>query len=108
MRNNCFFSSCGSRFFGNLDHLHPEYEVYDWNRKSQFLDFAYLPAFGRFGNECDGYQSHIKDMDREGFNYSLNRETRLIIEQLSNGSMLWWRKDVSVQSLMESILVTMK
>lgn len=27
--------------FGNLDDLHPEYEVYDWNRKSQFQDFAY-------------------------------------------------------------------
>lgn len=29
--------------FGNFDHLHPEYEIYDWNRKSQFLDFAFLP-----------------------------------------------------------------
>jgi very-short-patch-repair endonuclease len=23
--------------FDNFDDLHPEYEVYDWNRKSQFL-----------------------------------------------------------------------
>lgn len=63
--------------FGNLDHLHPEYEVYDWNRKSQFLDFAFLPAYGRFGLECDGYQSHVKDMDRERFSYSLNRDNFL-------------------------------
>lgn len=63
--------------FGSLDHLHPEYEVYDWNRKSQFLDFAFLPPFGRFGLECDGFQSHIKDMDREKFNYAVNRETFL-------------------------------
>lgn len=64
--------------FGNLDHLHPEYEVYDWNRKSQFLDVAFLPPFGgRFGLECDGFQSHIKDMDRERFSYSLNRDTFL-------------------------------
>lgn len=63
--------------FGSLDHLHPEYEVYDWNRKSQFLDFAFLPPFGRFGLECDGFQSHVKDMDREKFNYALNRETFL-------------------------------
>lgn len=55
--------------FGNLDHLHPEYEVYDWNRKSQFLDFAFLPPYGRFGLECDGYQSHVKDMDREKFSF---------------------------------------
>lgn len=27
--------------FESLEHLHPEYEVYDWNRKSQFLDFAF-------------------------------------------------------------------
>jgi predicted DNA-binding transcriptional regulator len=63
--------------FGNFDDLHPEYEVYDWNRKSQFLDFAFLPPYGRFGLECDGYQSHVKDMDRERFSYSLNRDTFL-------------------------------
>lgn len=63
--------------FGSLDQLHPEYEVYDWNRKSQFLDVAFLPPFGRFGLECDGFQSHVKDMDRERFSYSLNRDTFL-------------------------------
>ncbi|MGM1047860.1 MAG: hypothetical protein ACQEXX_17195 [Bacillota bacterium] len=63
--------------FSNLDHLHPEYEVYDWNRKSQFLDFAFMPPFGRFGIECDGFQSHVKDMDRERFSYALNRDTFL-------------------------------
>ncbi|UNK17336.1 hypothetical protein MNQ98_23095 [Paenibacillus sp. N3/727] len=63
--------------FGNLDHLHPEYEIYDWNRKSQFLDFAFMPPFGRFGIECDGFQSHVKDMDRERFSYALNRDTFL-------------------------------
>lgn len=63
--------------FGNLDYLHPEYEVYDWNRKSQFIDFAFLPPFGRFGIECDGFQTHVKDMDREKFSYALNRDTFL-------------------------------
>lgn len=63
--------------FGTFEHLHPEFEIYDWNRKSQFLDFAFLPEFGRFGLECDGYQSHIKDMDREKHNYAVNRETFL-------------------------------
>jgi hypothetical protein len=63
--------------FGSLDDLHPEYEIYDWNRKSKFLDFAFLPPFGRFGLECDGFQSHVKDMDREQFNYALNRDTFL-------------------------------
>ncbi|MGZ9585543.1 BlaI/MecI/CopY family transcriptional regulator [Paenibacillus marinisediminis] len=63
--------------FGNFDHLHPEYEIYDWNRKSQFLDFAFITPFGQFGIECDGFQSHVKDMDREKFSYSLNRDTFL-------------------------------
>lgn len=64
--------------FESLDNLHPEYEVYDWNRKSQFLDFAFLPANGpRIGIECDGFQSHIKDMDREKFSYALNRDNFL-------------------------------
>jgi hypothetical protein len=61
--------------FGSLEHLHPEYEIYDWNRKSQFLDFAFLPPYVKIGLECDGFQTHIKDMDREGHSYSLNRDT---------------------------------
>lgn len=63
--------------FGTFRNLHPEYEIYDWNRKSQFLDFAYLPEYGRFGLECDGFQSHIKDMDREKHSYAVNRENFL-------------------------------
>ncbi|OBZ10994.1 hypothetical protein A7975_18590 [Bacillus sp. FJAT-26390] len=58
--------------FGTFRNLHPEYEIYDWNRKSQFLDFAFLPEFGRFGLECDDFQSHIKDMDREKHSYASN------------------------------------
>ncbi len=63
--------------FGSFEDLHPEYEISDWNRKSQFLDFAYLPPFGKFGLECDGFQSHVREMDRERFSYSLNRDTFL-------------------------------
>ncbi len=64
--------------FESLEHLHPEYEIYDWNRKSQFLDFAFLPSNApQIGIECDGFQSHIKDMDREKFSYALNRDNFL-------------------------------
>lgn len=63
---------------GNFEHLHPEYEIQDWNRRSQFLDFAFLHENGgRIGIECDGFQSHIKDMDREKFSYALNRDSFL-------------------------------
>ncbi|WP_040952445.1 hypothetical protein [Gorillibacterium massiliense] len=64
--------------FGNLDNLHPEYEVYDWNRKSQFLDLAFLPGYIDLGIECDGFQTHVRDMDRDGFSYSLNRDAYLM------------------------------
>ncbi|RAV21117.1 hypothetical protein [Paenibacillus contaminans] len=63
--------------FGSFNHLHPEYEIFDWNRKSQFLDLAFLPPYGRFGLECDGFQTHVRDMDQEKFSYSLNRDTFL-------------------------------
>ncbi|MFD2614537.1 DUF559 domain-containing protein [Paenibacillus gansuensis] len=62
---------------GSFEGLHPEYEVHDWNRKSQFLDFAFLTHSGCIGIEIDGYQSHVKDMDRERFSYALNRDTFL-------------------------------
>lgn len=63
--------------FGSLQDLHPEYEVYDWNRRTCYLDFAFLPGFGRFGLECDGFQSHVREMNREKFSYALNRDTFL-------------------------------
>ena len=63
---------------GSFERLHPEYEIYDWNRRSQFLDFAFITGNGdQIGIECDGFQSHIKDMDRERFSYALNRDTFL-------------------------------
>ncbi|WP_379133365.1 hypothetical protein [Paenibacillus sp. sgz500958] len=73
-----FLSNVWWPLFESLDNLHPEYEIYDWNRKSQFIDFAFLPPSGaRFGIEVDGFQSHVKDMDREKFSYALNRDTFL-------------------------------
>ena len=72
-----FLSNIWWPLFRGFDNLHPEYEVYDWNRKSQFIDFAYLTPSGRVGIECDGFQTHIKDMDREKHNYSCNRGTFL-------------------------------
>lgn len=62
---------------GSFDHLHPDYKISDWNRKSIYLDFAYITPLCRIGIECDGYQSHVRDMDREKFRYSLNRDTFL-------------------------------
>jgi hypothetical protein len=39
-----------------------------------FLQNVWWPPFGRFGIECDGFQTHVKEMDREKFDYALNRD----------------------------------
>lgn len=39
--------------FGNLEQLHPEYEVYDWNRKLQFPD-------GHFSSFWTGWIDKVK------------------------------------------------
>lgn len=63
--------------FGNFDYLHPEYEVLDWNRKSKFIDHAFLPPLARVGLEADGFSAHVQQMDRDKFSDSLNRDTFL-------------------------------
>ncbi len=60
---------------GNFDDLHPEYELLDWRGRSYFADFAYIPVGGvRFIFEIKGYNSHVKDMDRQGFRNECKRE----------------------------------
>ncbi len=60
---------------GNLDHLHPEYEIMDWRGRSYFIDFAWIPpGLITFLWELKGFAKHIRDMDRNGFNNDTNRE----------------------------------
>ncbi|WP_373232688.1 hypothetical protein [Cohnella sp.] len=63
---------------GNLEHLHPEYEVLDWRNRPYFIDFAWKPP----GNiifllEIKGFAKHVRDMDRNGYCNETNRETFL-------------------------------
>ncbi|WP_338143353.1 hypothetical protein [Paenibacillus whitsoniae] len=64
---------------GNLQHLHPEYEVMDWRGRSYFGDFAYLPGLAevKFMLEVKGYGPHVQELDRKGYCDELNRETFL-------------------------------
>ncbi|WP_334072401.1 DUF559 domain-containing protein [Paenibacillus sp. A14] len=62
---------------GNLDQLHPEYEVPDWRGRSYFTDFAWLPGYVKLIIEIKGYASHVRDMDRQKYSQELNRETFL-------------------------------
>lgn len=62
---------------GNLDDLHPEYEVSDWRGRSYFADFAWLPTQAKLIIEIKGFSTHVRDMDRQKYCNELNRETFL-------------------------------
>ncbi|WP_379130238.1 DUF559 domain-containing protein [Paenibacillus sp. sgz500958] len=62
---------------GNLEHLHPEYEVSDWRGRSYFADFAWLPGYTKLLIEIKGYATHVQEMDRQKYCSELNRETFL-------------------------------
>ncbi|MDB5052837.1 MAG: hypothetical protein JWM44_887 [Bacilli bacterium] len=62
---------------GHLNQLHPEYEVLDWRRRSYFADFAWMPGHVKMIWEIKGYDSHVRDMDRNRYCDELNRETFL-------------------------------
>lgn len=67
--------------FGNLNDLHPEYEVLDWRGRPYFIDLAWMPGCGaiKFAIEVKGYGPHVQQMDRVGYRRELNRETYLQI-----------------------------
>jgi hypothetical protein len=63
---------------GNLDHLHPEYEVMDWRGRSYFIDFAWKSPWNlTILWEIKGYGKHVRDLDRNGFSNDTNRDTFL-------------------------------
>ncbi|QNK54903.1 hypothetical protein [Paenibacillus sp. PAMC21692] len=64
---------------GSFDALHPEYEVTDWRGKSYFADFAYKVPGSRVTLiwEIKGFNSHVKEMDRNKFCMECKRELYL-------------------------------
>ncbi|WP_309120427.1 DNA-binding response regulator [Paenibacillus sp.] len=50
--------------FGTLDDLHPEYEVRDYNDGRRYIDHAYKPQGIRLALEADGFNPHIRDIER--------------------------------------------
>lgn len=59
---------------GDLEGLHPEYEVPDWRGRSYFADFAWLPGHLKLVIEVKGFAAHVRDMDRLKYAHELNRE----------------------------------
>ncbi|MFN7252328.1 MAG: transcriptional regulator [Anaerobacillus sp.] len=52
---------------GNFDHLHPEWEVRDFNNGFRYLDLAYMPGGVKGGIEIQGYGPHARDLDVRRF-----------------------------------------
>jgi hypothetical protein len=65
--------------FGNLNDLHPEYEVADWRGRPYFVDFAWLPGQCKFAMEVKGFGPHVQQSDRIRYRQELDRETFLQI-----------------------------
>ena len=66
--------------FRNFEHLHPEYEVADFQDGSRFLDFAYIRYPLMLAIEIDGYGPHSARATRWQFADSLMRQNHLIID----------------------------
>jgi hypothetical protein len=65
--------------FGQMNDLHPEYEVSDWRGRPYFVDFVWKPGQMKFAIEVKGYGPHVQNMDRIRYRQELNRETFLQI-----------------------------
>jgi hypothetical protein len=51
----------------NFDHLHPEWEVRDFNNGYRYIDLAYMPGGMKGGIEILGYGPHARDLDVKRF-----------------------------------------
>ncbi|MEK0315197.1 DNA-binding response regulator [Cohnella sp. 56] len=67
---------------GNLDHVHPEYEVVDYNGVIRFVDNAYVPpgCYRGLFVESDAYGTHLRDVSRFRFGDNLERQNLLLID----------------------------
>ncbi|SDX14925.1 hypothetical protein [Paenibacillus sp. CF384] len=66
---------------GNLDYLHPEYELQDLKGGTRFVDYAYCPPLTyQLLLEVDGFGPHWRDISRWKFADDLSRQNHLLIE----------------------------
>ncbi|MEX1030427.1 MAG: DNA-binding response regulator [Paenibacillaceae bacterium] len=77
---NMFLEKVWFPIFGQLDHLHPEYEVTDFKDSYRYIDFAYLHHWLRLAIEIDPFGTHHRDMSRDEFSDERDRQNDLIID----------------------------
>lgn len=65
---------------GNFEHLHPEWEVRDFNNGYRYLDLAYMPGGSKGGIEIQGYASHARDLDVRRFKDLCTRHCLLALD----------------------------
>jgi hypothetical protein len=65
---------------GHFEHLHPEFEVFDFKDGTRYLDFAYIRSPFQVCFEIDGYGPHARDASRRQFADNLLRQNHLIID----------------------------
>jgi hypothetical protein len=63
-----------------LDDLYPEYEVRDYNDGRRFIDHAYKPDGIRLALEADGFNPHIRDIDRWDHADNMLRDKHLLAD----------------------------
>lgn len=78
---NSFIKSVWWPVVGNLDELHPEYEVNDYRDGSRFLDFAYIRGDYRISIEIDGYNTHQRHASRRTFGDDRFRQNQLVLDE---------------------------
>lgn len=67
---------------GNLDDVHPEYEITDYNGVIRYIDNAYVPpgCYRGLFVESDAYGTHLRDVSRFRFGDNLERQNLLLID----------------------------
>lgn len=66
--------------FGNLDHLHAEFEVHDFKDGVRYLDFAFILPGLKLCIEIDGFSTHGRNLTRWQFDDQLDRQNDLILD----------------------------
>lgn len=65
---------------GNLDHMHPEWEVRDFNNGYRYLDLAYMPGGAQGTIEVQDYRSHARDLGIRRFKDLCMRHSLLSLD----------------------------
>jgi hypothetical protein len=66
--------------FGTLEDVHPEYEVRDYNDGRRYIDHVYKPKGLRLAMEADGFDAHVRSIDRWAYADNLLRDVHLVAD----------------------------